>query len=508
MTRFFHTTTRTLAAAAVAVAVLQSPTASDARATIPNDTRAIVHALNRLAFGARPGEVARVADMTLARWIEQQLQPDRVPDTSLDARLARLTTLDVDPATLGRDFLAARQERRRRQQEAGSSGAPSAPSAGRPSSAPAPAPGTPMAMDPDLVRERQVIADLAEAKLLRAVYSERQLEEVLVDFWFNHFNVFARKGQVGIYLGQYEREAIRPHVLGRFRDLLGATAKSPAMLVYLDNWMSADPDAASRVQRQPPRRGLPRQARGEAAPRAGQRPQARMMRGLNENYARELLELHTLGVDGGYTQQDVVEVARAFTGWTVGRPAEPGFRFAPMMHDRGAKTVLGHGIAAGGGIEDGERVLDLLASHPATARHIALKLAQRLVSDTPPASVVDAAARTFTATQWRPARGRAHHRHRPGVLRARRLSREGENAVRVRRQRAARHRRRDPVGPGGGAVAGGVGHAALPLSATHRLRGNGRDLGVVGGVGQPPQLRARRRGRADARRGAWRNARP
>ena len=258
-------------------------------------------------------------------------------------------------------------------------------------------------------RPRQVFVELAEAKIVRAVYSERQLEEVLVDFWFNHFNVFARKGQAEIYVGEYEREAIRPQVLGSFRELLGATARSPAMLVYLDNWMSADPSAAARMDTLPRRRGP---STRDGSPRTGVQgaarppqtspdstPQVRMRRGLNENYARELLELHTLGVDGGYTQEDVVDVARAFTGWTIGRPTEPGFRFAPMMHDRGAKTILGQPIAAGGGIEDGEKVLDLVASHPSTARHIAFKLAQRFVSDTPPPGLVDRAAQTFRSTK-------------------------------------------------------------------------------------------------------------
>ena len=181
-------------------------------------------------------------------------------------------------------------------------------------------------------RARQVLPELAEAKLMRAVYSERQLEEVLVDFWFNHFNVFARKGQTEIYVGEYERKAIRPHVLGNFRDLLGATAKSPAMLVYLDNWMSADPDTASHLETVARRGAATRDGSrrpGSASARRGTpippdgRTQGRMARGLNENYARELLELHTSGVDGGYTQEDVVAVARAFTGWTIGRPDRP-----------------------------------------------------------------------------------------------------------------------------------------------------------------------------------------
>jgi uncharacterized protein (DUF1800 family) len=201
--------------------------------------------------------------------------------------------------------------------------------------------------------------------------------------------VFARKGPVEVYIGEYERDAIRPHVLGRFRDLLGATAKSPAMLVYLDNWLSVDPEAETRLPR-----------RRETRPGvSGNGSQVRRARGLNENYARELLELHTVGVDGGYTQEDVVAVSRAFTGWTIGRPGEgAGFRFAPRLHDRGPKVVLGHTIPAGGGIEDGERVLDILAAHPSTARHIALELAQRFVSDTPPSALVDRVAASFHRT--------------------------------------------------------------------------------------------------------------
>jgi uncharacterized protein (DUF1800 family) len=211
-------------------------------------------------------------------------------------------------------------------------------------------------------QNQQVFDELQGQKLLRAVYSERQLEEVLTDFWFNHFNVDARKIEERPVTVAYERDVIRPRVLGRFRDLLEATAKSPAMLFYLDNWLSAN----------------------------GR---------LNENYGRELLELHTLGVDGGYTQRDVVDVARCFTGWTMGDPHDGlGFAFKPSLHDRGAKRVLGHAIRAGRGVEDGEQVLDILARHPSTATFIATKLARRFVADDPPKSVVDRAAKTFRRT--------------------------------------------------------------------------------------------------------------
>jgi uncharacterized protein (DUF1800 family) len=227
----------------------------------------------------------------------------------------------------------------------------------------------------------------------RAVASERQLEEVLVDFWLNHFSVFSGKSaQERYYLAQYEREVIRPRVLGNFRELLGAVAKHPAMLIYLDNFQStADstrPTLAPVLQNQ--RRG-----------RGAQLPQRQVRRGLNENYARELMELHTLGVDGGYTQADVVNVARAFTGWTI-RPPQlgqgDGFLFAPINHDAGEKTVLGVKMRAGRGVEDGEQVLDILAKHPSTARYIARNLAVRLVSDEPPADLVERAAATFTRT--------------------------------------------------------------------------------------------------------------
>src|SRR5207249_3794371 len=189
------------------------------------------------------------------------------------------------------------------------------------------------------------------------------------DFWFNHCNVDARKGPDRFMLTEYEREAIRPHVLGRFRDLLESTARSPAMLFYLDNWMSA--------------------AEPDGAPPPGQTPRPLNRRGLNENYARELMELHTLGIDGGYTQQDVIEVARAFTGWTIDNPRlGGGFRFQPRLHDAGEKLVLGHRIKASG-ISDGEQVLDILAEHPSTARFIATGLVRRFVSDRPPASLVN-----------------------------------------------------------------------------------------------------------------------
>jgi uncharacterized protein (DUF1800 family) len=221
---------------------------------------------------------------------------------------------------------------------------------------------------------RTVILELQQARLLRSVYSQRQLYEIMVDFWSNHFNVFSAKGADRWLTTAYDRDSIRPHALGKFRDLLLATAQSPAMLFYLDNWLSANPNAPAA------RMGGPNNRR----------------RGLNENYARELMELHTLGVDGGYTQRDVQEVARCLTGWTIRQPrGEGSFYFEPRIHDTGEKVVLGNRIPSGGGVEDGLRVIDLLAQHPSTARFVSLKLARRFIADDPPPSLVNKAAEAF-----------------------------------------------------------------------------------------------------------------
>src|SRR5215831_5272774 len=230
-----------------------------------------------------------------------------------------------------------------------------------------------------------VLEDLSEAKLFRAIYSNRQLEEVLTDFWFNHFNVFEAKGpQFRAMLANYEDKAIRPNVLGKFKDLLLAVAHHPAMLYYLDNWESMSSDV---FQVGPFAQGV-----------AGNGPPffARQAHGLNENYGRELMELHTLGVNGGYTQQDVINVARCFTGWTIRQVNQkPEFAFAAFMHDTGEKTVLGHKIPAGGGEQDGLQVIDILVHHPAAARFISTKLARRFVADDPPPELIERMARTF-----------------------------------------------------------------------------------------------------------------
>lgn len=253
----------------------------------------------------------------------------------------------------------------------------------------------------ELKRTPQLVAaeDLKEARLYRAVYSNRQLEEVLVDYWLNHFNVDSTRnagmaqnlGQ--LLIGSYERDAIRPHVLGHFRDLLLATARHPAMLYYLDNWESVAPDSFD-VGPFAPRRGTVNGVPNSIIPNGFQR----LSHGLNENYGREVMELHTLGVKGGYTQADVIAVARCFTGWTVRSPEDPEFVFAPFMHDFGEKTVLGHTIPAGGGEEDGLKVIDILSRHPSTAKFISLGLARHFVADHPPQALVDRMARTFLKT--------------------------------------------------------------------------------------------------------------
>jgi uncharacterized protein (DUF1800 family) len=256
----------------------------------------------------------------------------------------------------------------------------------------------PRAISDDSKRPQRVVEELAMAKTLRAVYSERQLQQVMDDFWFNHFNVFAGKGEVKWYLTSYERDVIQSHSFGKFHELVTATAQSPAMLFYLDNFLSADPNAAQRIAaqratRQQMRRG-PYGYPPRPRPQQGQNKKPQQ-RGLNENYGRELMELHTLGVDGGYTQKDVTEVARAFTGWTIEKPREyPQFKFDERVHDPDPKTVLGKKIHSGG-IKDGEEVISLLSKNPNTARFISTKLARRFVSDTPPSALVDRMAKAF-----------------------------------------------------------------------------------------------------------------
>src|ERR1700674_4834246 len=339
-----------------------------------NEQEAILHALNRLGFGPRPGQVEQIEKTGLENWIQAQLHPENISDPVVDARLAQYPALGLSAAgardqSPPQDISAKRlgmkvDEYQKHLQDL------------------AKQPGGMNTLP--FKDQSEIVNDVMEAKMIRAVFSERQLAEQLSDFWFNHFNIFIYKDTDRWYLIPYERDAIRPHVLGKFRDLLEATAKSPAMLFYLDNSSSADPHAFDRLKSHPVH-----------APPSEKLPPLGPKRGLNENYGRELMELHALGVDGGYKQEDVIEVARAFTGWTIESPREnPVFYFDERIHDPNPKRVLGKNIKAGG-IKDGEQVLDLLVKNQHTARHISLQLAEQFVSDDPPPALVARMAKTF-----------------------------------------------------------------------------------------------------------------
>ena len=324
-----------------------------ARSPLP-EKQQIVHVLNRLGYGPRPGDVERVKRQGLNAWIERQLEPERIEDQSLEAMLGAFPVLAMSAAQLYQEFPAPRPQDVQRFE----SGQMTLQELRE-------------TFPPDR-RISNIVTQLQSAKVTRAAVSERQLQEVMVDFWFNHFNVYIQKAATRWMTPAYEREAIRPHALGRFRDLVVATAQHPAMLFYLDNWRSTRQDLV--------------------VPGGGRR-------GLNENYARELMELHTLGVDGGYTQRDVVEVARCFTGWSIDQPQQGGgFLFRPGAHDRGEKRVLGTVIPAGGGKEDGMAVITILTRHPSTARFVSTKLVRRFVADDPPPALVDRVAKVFRDT--------------------------------------------------------------------------------------------------------------
>jgi uncharacterized protein (DUF1800 family) len=439
----------------------------------------IIHVLNRLGFGARPGDIERVKTIGIESYINQQLHPETIEDSIAENKIKDLKSLTMTTAELYEKYpqpgqllrqLQARgllppdlADARENRVKGGANATPGEmqkpgkaiepkPQSEQANASKAPAGDNPL----DNQKYRQIIrqyyeqngleqpqrmtAELQASRILRAVYSERQLQEVMVDFWTNHFNVFAGKGVDRWLLPAYDRDTIRPNALGKFSTLLLATAQSPAMLFYLDNFQSVSPNPPQRRAtadiplrqqlrlrvltgerrrqqllnpnpnlRQQSEMSVPQQQR----PNVAQRPQRR---GINENYARELMELHTLGVDGGYTQKDVQEVARCFTGWTIFQPRAGAaiaanalmgeaarknagtFFFNLRTHDDGEKIVLGHKIPAGGGIKDGLTVLDILARHPSTARFIATKLVRHFVSDTPPQALVNRVAVTFTKT--------------------------------------------------------------------------------------------------------------
>lgn len=459
--------------------------------TLPSgagDQKRALHALNRLSFGPRPGDVQHVMAIGVAQWIDLQLHPERIDDSSLDARLQPFRTLRMSTKELAENFpdgqeinqvrngkkampsdpalrmvylvqIERQHDKKERLQEAAKNSAPLEPDGpGKTTATMEPTVSAAklapeeedqmrrselglyadldvqqlaklppdqrfekiVSMSPEeqlavanslrggkgqdvleglsLKQKENLLAmnnpggvvtgELAQAKLLCAIYSERQLEEVMTDFWFNHFNVFMDKGVDRLLVTSYERDAIRPHALGKFEDLLGATAKSPAMLFYLDNWLSVGPDSPQAM-------GIPLHPNGHNYPARPRPDQSKRKSGLNENYGRELLELHTLSVNGGYSQRDVTEVAKVFTGWTIDKPYQGGgFKFDPRMHEPGPKYVLGRRIKAKGEGE-GLEVLHRLATSPRTAHFISLKLAERFVSDDPPPALVDRLAKVF-----------------------------------------------------------------------------------------------------------------
>ena len=406
-----------------------------------NEQQKIVHLLNRAAFGPRPGDVERVKQMGIAAYIDEQLHPERLSDAAITTKLASLTILQMPNEELTQGYFdALKRGKELKQLQAKVERQGKTPGTSADGTAMAMTPGAGVAADeaPEKKREklqaaltqmtpeqraqaRELMAgakgkgvytgtpQLMVAKTIRAVESPRQLQEVMVDFWTNHFNIDARKNTCRVYKVSDDRDVIQKYTFAHFRDLLGASAKSPAMLVYLDNAQSTglqtpDPQIVQRQARQ-------KQRLETAAANGNARAKETLARletlkakikkgkasGLNENYAREIMELHTLGVDGGYTQKDVTEVARCLTGWTIDRPTGT-FKFDPRRHDNGEKLVLGQTIPAGGGIEDGEKVLDILASSPATMKHVSYQLCQRLVADVPPTALVDKCVATWKST--------------------------------------------------------------------------------------------------------------
>lgn len=379
----------------------------------------IIHLLNRLGFGPRPGDLERVGGMGIRAYIERQLHPHTISDPVVERKLAGFETLTMTPQQLNKFYPSPQQLRRmaersdRADRTQTDRRRPDSPGQDMSSSSEAMDSGDAEAMIQKIqTGTRKIRQELSQARLIRAVHSERQLQELMVDFWMNHFNIFMPKGLDRVYTTGFEENVIRPRVFGSFEDLLMATAKSPAMLFYLDNWISSAPAEVMEERIAQLRNGFDRgSGPGRRGDRGARRQSAmgeeklqgaarvlRRAKGLNENYARELMELHTLGVDGGYSQQDVIEVARALTGWTFQGPQQGGnFHFQSFLHEAGDKRVLGHNIPSGG-IEEGEQIIRMLAHHPSTARFISSKLVRRFVADEPPPELVDAASQTFLRT--------------------------------------------------------------------------------------------------------------
>lgn len=340
------------------------------------------HVLNRLAFGPTPGQIDTVVAEGALRWADRLLTESRPADPELSRREAAFSPRQFEADALAERLEEARRDRQRRQQQADSG------RAGREPPRMTNGPG-------------RTLAAFQQLAVVRATSARDQLREVMVDFWTNHFNIYLDKGLERALLPEFIEETIRPKALGRFEDLLLATARSPAMLFYLDNVRSvrtgATPPQLARLE-QSRRRGFG-VGRGMRRDSLLARLQERMPTGINENYARELMELHTLGVDGGYTQHDVTEVARILTGWGMRQPNRgTGFEYHAWAHDEGAKTVLGVSFPAGGGEAEGKRLIQLLSNHPATMHHVSRKLCARFVADDPPDGCVDDAVRAWQAS--------------------------------------------------------------------------------------------------------------
>lgn len=326
---------------------------ADSKSPSADALQKAAHLLHRATFGPKPGEAEELAkggDPAIKSWIESQMKPAEINDSKVEEKLKGLRSLSMSTEEMYDTY---------------------------------PRPNKKNKIDSKMMSEntekpRQMLIELATQKLVRATESKKEFQEVLVDFWFNHFNVDFNKGQVKWFITSYERDAIRPHVFGKFFDLLKATAQHPAMLFYLDNFQSVKP-------------GFVLQTKNEKIA-------AKAPKGINENYARELMELHTLGVDGGYTQKDVIEVARILTGWSYNPKEGATYKFRAIAHDTGAKRVLGQNFPAGGGEEEGIKLLQFLSRQPATAKHLATKLAQHFISDNPSQASIDELAKVYLAT--------------------------------------------------------------------------------------------------------------
>ena len=335
----------------------------------PNDNyEKASHLLLRATFGPRPGEVKELADQGpagLSHWLETQLHPQAISDQEVDEKLKSLTSLTMTSEEIFKAYPRKdKKEKNDQKSEVENKDLDDKMSS--------------IDRMEQNAGPKKILVELVTQKFIRATESKRELEEVLVDFWFNHFNVDFNKGQTKWLITSYERDAIRPHVFGKFFDLLKATAQSPAMLFYLDNFQSVKTGFSPKNKNLEGNKNIPK--------------------GINENYARELMELHTLGVDGGYSQNDVIEVARILTGWSYKPKQGATFMFRSVAHDSAAKKVMGITYPAGGGEEEGIKLLQFLARQPATANHIAKKLAIRFISDNPPQSAIDALAKTFLQT--------------------------------------------------------------------------------------------------------------